>query len=55
MCIHVHVKGVLILAIHFSRGTTQDGFSDQIFRICVIFYFGFIVAIFDLVSNVEAI
>ena len=38
-----------------SRGTTWDGFSSQFFRTLEIKSFCFVVAIFDLVQDVEAI
>ena len=39
----------------FSRGTTYDGFSGQFFRIFEIKLFCFVVALSDLVHDVEAI
>ena len=39
----------------YKRGATKDGFSGQFFRIFQIIFFGFVVAIFDLVQNVKTI
>ena len=41
---------------HFTRGTTEDGFSGQFFSHSRNYvFFRFVVAIFDLVHNVETI